>query len=163
MRVLRCRQLLLLLLKPPDGDGTKEDTIYGDGSDPDVDEARREVVSKRTQGAPSLCVAAKIVARGVGGEIVAAQLLLWSVAGERPGVQQHLLLAVRIHDCDPALLFFGRACEVVTACSSSAYRWMKLRRNDDVEEAAVSRSVTQGALTRQKGPMRRRGAREFGD
>lgn len=123
MRVLRRRQLLLLLLQPPDGDGAEEDSIYGDRSDPDVDEARREVVSKRTQGAPSLFIAAEIVARGVGGEIVAAQLLLRSVAGERAGVQQHLLLAVRIHDCDPARVLFKRVCEVVTACSTSAYRW----------------------------------------
>lgn len=123
MRILRRRQLLLLLLQPPDGDGAEEDSIYGDSSNPDVDKARREVVSKRTQGTPSLNIAAEVVARGVGGEIVAAQLLMWSIAGERAGVQQHLLLAVRIHDCDPALVLFERVCEVVTACSTSAYRW----------------------------------------
>lgn len=76
MRVLGgCIFLLLLLLQPPDGNGAKEDAIGGNRGNPDIDEARRKVPPIRTQRTPAFFIAAKVLAGGGRGEIVASQLL----------------------------------------------------------------------------------------
>lgn len=101
--VFRCREMLLLLAnEPPDGNRTQHKSIDGDCRDPYIDEAGREVVAERAQGAPTLFIAAKrLLVVGGSRKITTAKLFFWPVARERSGMKQDFLLPVGIHDFDP--------------------------------------------------------------
>lgn len=83
--------------QPPQGHWSQDEGIYGYGCQPDIDEARRKVVSVLANWAPALFVAAERLLKGRDGKVIAAEALQRAQAGEGAGKQADLLLAVRVH------------------------------------------------------------------
>lgn len=88
------RLVVFLSTEIPDGKRTKEKAKDGDGANPDIDKARREIVADRAKRTPTFGVGAEGL--GLGLE-VAMQVLHWADAREGTRMQQALLGIGIIH------------------------------------------------------------------
>lgn len=93
MPVLRHGSRLFLLQQPPHGGRARENAKHGHRRHPHVDEARREIISKRAHRAPSFLVAAeRLPVDAFGAQITAADPGFDAmVAGEGARLEDHLL------------------------------------------------------------------------
>ncbi len=82
------RLIVYLSTEKPDGKRTEEETESSNGANPDINEARREVVTDRAKRTPALGIGAEGVRLGLE---VAMQVLHWPKTGEGTRMQQALL------------------------------------------------------------------------
>lgn len=162
LRVLGLRFLLLLPYEqPPYGKRSKDEAEDGDGSDPDVDEAWRKIVSMRAQRAPTLFVSAERLLEGARREVVDAQLAERAETRERAGLIENLLLVVKSHcvpwlekDCGVASVWcnYRRMLEqrALVSCKARLQSRWRVRIGRGSELQAVKAWVRLGKLARRQ-------------